>query len=196
MNFKKWIEGQGDNAFSATSSDDPELNGLTRQQHLKPPPLGNVSPRLKKYLGRGSRAVDKMFGKVQESAEKEQDYGGCMFFTDGKKVLLLKRSPYAEHAPGKWGLVCGHSIGEETPLATARREAGEEIGKVQGERIGTLGENNKYPVHIFKVKIPFECKLNDENDEWEWIRFEDLDDYDLHPLFKRSMDSYIKLVRQ
>jgi len=190
MNFKKWLEGQGDNALIPSMPNDPEMNGLSR-------PLGYVAPRLRRHNSKSSLRIDKSFlgSRVREANEKEQDHGGCMFFTDGKKVLLLKRSPYAEHAPGKWGLVCGHSIGEETPLATARREAGEEIGKVQGERIGTLGENNKYPVHIFKVKTPFECKLNDENDEWEWVRFEDLDDYDLHPLFKRSMDSYIEFIK-
>jgi 8-oxo-dGTP pyrophosphatase MutT (NUDIX family) len=185
MDFKQWLENSN-TSLVPTTSEDPELNGLSRK-------IDYIKPRLKK-TSIASKKIDRLFGKKIEES-KEQDYGGCSFFTDGERVLLLKRSPYAETAPNKWGLVCGHSQGDETALATARRESKEETGKKLGKRFGVLGENNKFPVYFFYVQSPFECKLDDENAEWEWVRFDDLGKYDLHPLLKRSIGKFVEYVR-
>lgn len=184
MHFKQWLENSN-TSLAPTQPEDPELNGLSRRVAYTKPTLKKTSPASKK--------IDKLYGKKIEEGVKEQDYGGCSFFTDGERVLLLKRSPYAETAPNKWGLVCGHSQDDESPLATARREAKEEIGKSVGKRFGVLGDG-KFPVFFFRVQSPFECKLDDENAEWEWVRFEDLGKYDLHPLLNRSIDKFLQYV--
>ena len=188
MNFKQWLEL--DSGLYPAKEGDPEMNGLSRG-------LAYVKPLIGIKPSKDAKRNAKLFGKrIREADEKkDHDYGGCIFYTDGERVLLLKRSSYSETAPDKWGLPGGHSKGEETPLATGRRESKEEIGKVQGKRFGVLGENNKFPVYFFSVKMPFECKLSEEHSEWEWVRFEDLNKYNLHPILKRSIGKFVQYVR-
>lgn len=188
MNFKQWLLEIGDVTLAPARVGDPEMNGLSRG-------VAYVKPNLKKSSP-ASKRINRLFGKRVDEVVKDLDFGGCSFFTDGERVLLLKRSPYAETAPNKWGLPCGHSQGDESALATARREAKEETGKKLGKRFGVLGEGNKFPVFFFHVESPFECKLDEENVEWEWVRFDDLGKFDLHPILKRSVGRFVEYVRE
>lgn len=130
------------------------------------------------------------FREFLESADEEHAAG--IFFTDGKSVLLLKRkAPCSE--PNTWGLPGGHAKQGECPLQTAKREVTEECGKVQGNKIGQLNER-KWTVFFFEVEKPFACRLSDEHSDWEWVEFNQLKDYRLHPEFKKQYKKYIDYV--
>ena len=190
-------EGQHDNSFAPAMKNDPELNGLNRG-------LGDFKPVVTRKKSKMSKKVARLFGKREwvvpekdkaPEGPKDLDYGACIFFSDGEKVLLLKRSPYAEKHPDVWGLPAGHAQEGETPLQTAKREAKEEVGRVEGQRIGMVGQRNKWITFFYKVKSPFEAKLNEEHTEFAWVRFEDLGDYHLHPFLKRQMDKFVAYVK-
>ena len=64
--------------------------------------------------------------------------GAGIFFTDGKKVLLLKRSGKGDNE-GTWGLPGGKIEGNESAIDAATREAkrtspGQEASVVPGKR--------------------------------------------------------------
>ena len=196
MDFKAWLENSM-NTLAPALKGDPEMNGLNRG-------LGTFKPVVTKKKSKLSKHVAKLFGKTEwimpekgkaPDQPKDMDYGACIFFSDGEKVLLLKRSPYAEHSPNTWGLPAGHAQEGETPLQTAQREAREEVGKVEGQRIGMMGEGNKWVTFFYKVKRPFEARLSEEHTEFIWARFEDLGNYPLHPLLKRQIDKYVTYVQ-
>ena len=113
-----------------------------------------------------------------------------IFFTDGESVLLLKRKPPCSH-PNTWGLPGGHAESDETALETAKREAEEECGRIEGKKIGKL-EQDKWTVFFYEVKKPFHCDLSSEHNAWRWINFKHLSEYKLHPEFKKQYRKYIK----
>ena len=132
--------------------------------------------------------------------------GGCRFgnrgagilFTDGKKVLLLKRAAPGDH-PNTWGQPGGKVEIGETYIDAAIREAKEECGKVKGHRIAQFEEKDglhRWMTYIYVVEKPFECELSDEHKMWKWYDLDRLDNVNLHPKFKENMDDYIRLIRK
>lgn len=184
MNFRDWLETA--RPYPAMP-DDPELNGLIRGlAHYKPPQ--------KRPGTRTSRKIQKLFGKKVEESSKST--GAGFVFTDGKSILLLLRSPHSGN-PNTWGLPAGHAKENETPLKTAIREAKEEIGKIKGDTFYKTTERNGRWVFFFnKVDKPFQCQLNAEHDQWEWVNFEDLDDKRLHPKLKKKIDNYVEQIKK
>lgn len=161
------------------ATNKPEYDsGLNRPQYYRPLKLKKKSK------------IDKLFG---EATKKTKPAAG-IFFTDGRSVLMLKRRPPGK-MPNCWGLPGGHSEGEETPFMTAQREVREECGKISGKKFGVL-TSGAWTCFFYKIPKFFPCKLSEEHDAWEWVRFEDLKKIQLHPQFKKQMRRYIVFVNR
>jgi len=124
--------------------------------------------------------------------------GAGIFFTDGRKVLLLKRSEKGDGF-GTWGLPGGKVEEGETDIDAAIREAKEECGRVAGQRFDDLQEKDgmhEWTTFFFRVEKPFRCRLSDEHSDWKWVKFKSLNDYELHPKLKENLDRHMKAVRK
>lgn len=139
-----------------------------------------------------------MWKRVGKNGEK---YWGSkaagIFFTDGEKVLVLKRSKKGDN-PGTWGLPGGKLEEKETFVDAARREAKEECGKIEGSRFEDLKQedgSHTWFTFFFKVKELFDCDLSDEHTDYKWLEIEDLKKYNLHPKFKKSLDRHLKVIK-
>lgn len=124
--------------------------------------------------------------------------GAGIFFTDGRRVLLLKRSEKGD-GYGTWGLPGGKVEEGETDIDAAMREAREECGEVAGQRFGDLSEKDgihEWTTFFFRVQKPFDCRLSDEHTDWKWIKFGSLDGYKLHPKLKENIDRHLRVVRK
>jgi 8-oxo-dGTP pyrophosphatase MutT (NUDIX family) len=122
--------------------------------------------------------------------------GAGIFFTDGEKVLLLKRSKKGDNG-GTWGLPGGKAQEGETILGTAMRESKEECGNVEGNRfdsLETVDGCHHWTTFFYQVNGPFDCKLSDEHTKWEWVSLDDLDAYDLHPKLSKEIGRYMKVI--
>lgn len=123
--------------------------------------------------------------------------GAGIFFTDGKKVLLLKRGE-GDHE-GKWGLPGGKIEEGESPIDAARRESREECGvSSKGSRFGDLCEQDGMHVwttFFFRVKRPFRCRLSHEHTEYRWVPLGEVADMDLHPSLKKNLDRHMSVAR-
>jgi 8-oxo-dGTP pyrophosphatase MutT (NUDIX family) len=124
--------------------------------------------------------------------------GAGIFFTDGKKVLLLKRGG-EERNKGTWGLPGGGVEEGESAIQAARRESVEECGRVQGRRFGSLVEkddDHEWTTFFFRIKKPFKCKLSDEHTDWKWFDLDDLHNLNLHPKFKKNMERHLSFLKK
>jgi len=121
-----------------------------------------------------------------------------IFFTDGKKVLLLKR---AENGPNKgtWCLPGGHVEKGESFLEGAIRESKEECGKCLGTKFEKLKEESEtyyWTSFFFKISKPFNCKLSKEHSDWHWFDFDELNKINLHPKLKNNLDKHLDIVKK
>ena len=139
-----------------------------------------------------------MWKRVGKNGAKYWGHKGAgIFFTDGKKVLLLKRSEKGD-GYNTWGLPGGKVEEGETDIDAAMREAKEECGKVKGQRFEDLKEidnRHHWTTFFFKVEKPFACKLSDEHTDYKWFKFDDLDTIKLHPKLKENLDRHLKIVK-
>jgi mutator protein MutT len=123
--------------------------------------------------------------------------GAGIIFTDGQKILLLRRAD-GDHR-NTWGQPGGKVEPGETPIDAAVRESKEECGVVTGSRIAQFEEKDgghQWTTYIYKIDKPFKCKLSHEHNKWKWFEFEELDNIDLHPKLKENIDLYIKRIKQ
>lgn len=123
--------------------------------------------------------------------------GAGIFFTDGRRVLLLKRSEKGDCA-GTWGIPGGKVEEGESLIDAAIREAKEECGRISGQRFEDLQEKDglhDWTTFFFKVDKPFECELSDEHTDYDWVDLDGLSGYKLHPKFKENMDRHLRVVK-
>lgn len=123
-----------------------------------------------------------------------------IFFTDGQKVLLLKRSEEGDHG-NTWALPGGKSKEGETEIGTAIRETKEETGldKIPGYRFDSLSSQNghqKFTAFLYRVPNPFDIEISHEHTDWEWVSLNDLKNKDLHPKFKENIPRYLQAIRK
>lgn len=123
-----------------------------------------------------------------------------ILFTDGEKILLLKRA----EGDGKntWGLPGGGAKGTETALETAKRETQEECGidEIPGNEFSQLTQEDSksswttflYSVNPSHVAV----KLSHEHSDWKWFEVADLGDATLHPKLKPQISAYLALIRR
>ena len=94
-----------------------------------------------------------------------------------RKVLLVRRSPSSDHAPGEWETVSGRVEFGESPIEAAMREALEETG-LKVEVLQPLDTFHFYRGNAREeaVGITFHCRvdsgelrLSDEHTEYAWV---------------------------
>ena len=94
-----------------------------------------------------------------------------------RKVLLVRRSPSSDHAPGEWETVSGRVEFGESPIEAALREAFEETG-LKVEVLQPLDTFHFYRGNAREeaVGITFHCRvdsgelrLSDEHTEYAWV---------------------------
>lgn len=120
---------------------------------------------------------------------------GLLVVSDGE-ILLLLRGPDSGN-PNTWGLPGGNQEKGETPIATALREATEELGQVIPNysikaEISTMrgkNRNKKFIVFVAEIspgdKKSFKPKLNEEHVEFQWFALSDIPGIpNLHPIVK------------
>lgn len=116
--------------------------------------------------------------------------GAGILFTDGEKVLVIKRA-MGNHK-NKWDFPGGGLKIGETALEGAKREAREEVGKVVGTRFAQL--NGKFTTFLFKIDKPFEVRLSKEHSDWKWADLRKVKD--LHPEIAKNIDFYVKTIEK
>jgi 8-oxo-dGTP pyrophosphatase MutT (NUDIX family) len=121
--------------------------------------------------------------------------GAGIIYTDGKQILLIKRSDKVRAYPYTWASAGGGIEEGESLNQTAERESREEIGTVKGKKIAEF-TNNQFAMFIYKVDKPFEVKLNQEHTESKWVDLDSVEDYKLHPDFKEGWPDYLKAIKK
>lgn len=121
-----------------------------------------------------------------------------ILYTDGEKVLLLKRSKIGGN-PFTWDLAGGRAEKGESAFQNAKRESKEEIGiSLRGTRIDRFKETSKnkaYTVFVYKVDKKFKCTLSDEHVDYKWIKIDDLDKFKITPKLENNIKKYVKTIK-
>jgi len=131
-------------------------------------------------------------GKNGDRYKGKRGAGVC--FTDGSKILLLKRSKGCDH-PGTWCIPGGRGKPGESDIDAAKREAKEECGSNSGQRFDSMSVKDgsfTWTTYFYKINAPFDCDLSDEHTDSKWVDIDEVESLDLHPKFKHSWPSYKK----
>lgn len=124
--------------------------------------------------------------------------GAAILFTDGSNVLLLKRSENSDHA-NTWCLPGGRAKENEVPLDTARREAKEESGSVEGSRFQHFHDkdgSHHFHTYLYAVSKPFDVKLSKEHTDSAWTPLNEVEKLKLHPKFKEAWPTYLRAIKK
>ncbi|MBI4636212.1 MAG: NUDIX domain-containing protein [Candidatus Rokubacteria bacterium] len=114
-------------------------------------------------------------------------------------VLLLRRSPAKDHAPGEWDVGSGRVRQGESPLEAVLREAKEETG-LSVDVIGPLDTFHFYRgrARAEAVGITFHCRatggeltVSPEHDEARWVPIEQLLDLDCADWMRRCFAAFL-----
>lgn len=157
--------------------------GITREEVF--PTISDVFSEQFHRLGKGGT---KYWGRL----------GGGIIFTDGEKVLLLKRDDSSDYA-GHWCIPGGKAKEGEAPLDVARREAKEECGTVEGQRFGHFHDKDgahHFHTYLMAVEKPFDVRLSKEHDASEWTALNKVEGMKLHPKFKDAWPGYLRAIKK
>ena len=118
---------------------------------------------------------------------------------ESQTILLQERAPWT-HGGQTWALPGGARDSHETPIETALRELGEELG-LASESIEILNNTVlfdhgvwKYHTIIAKLTNFVEIVHNEESLSSNWVSLTDVESYDLHPAFKFSWKELSRLI--
>ena len=125
--------------------------------------------------------------------------GAAIMFTDGRSLLLLKRSEGSNQ--GAWDLPGGGARDNETDIGTAIKETKEETGldSIPGYRFESFVSydgRKKFTVFLYRVSEQFTVDVNEEHSDWEWVSIEDLSNKELHPKLEDNLPRYLKAIRR
>jgi 8-oxo-dGTP pyrophosphatase MutT (NUDIX family) len=118
---------------------------------------------------------------------------GVLFISPEDKILLLRRAG-KDHV-GEWALPGGGIEDGETSEEAARREFEEEAGhKFKGHLIpATRRKKNGVDFTTFMAHAePFQPKLNDEHDGYQWVSRKEALKEKLHPGVKDTLETLEK----
>lgn len=123
-----------------------------------------------------------------------------IIFTDGSKLLLLRRSEAGDHG-STWGIPGGKGKDGETDIGTAIREAKEETGldAIPGYRFDSAITQNgrqKFTAFFYRVPSTFDVVLSHEHTAYDWVPLEGLADKALHPKFEEQLPRYLDVIRR
>lgn len=120
-----------------------------------------------------------------------------ILFTDGKRLLLLKRA--SGGSQDTWAFPGGRLDDGESPLEAAIREAKEEIGQAPGKKFASFTHVDgkiEYTTFMFAVDEPFEVELNHEHSKSKWVKLRKVKEYKLFPAISESMEKYIETIEK
>jgi 8-oxo-dGTP pyrophosphatase MutT (NUDIX family) len=120
--------------------------------------------------------------------------GAGILFTDGIKILLLKRSEKGDNY-GTWCLPGGGVEKGETPIIAAKRESIEECGKLKGKKFEKIKHSDNWTTFFFKINKTFLCNLSDEHSDYKWFDLNELNKINLHPKLKKSINQYLNIIK-
>ena len=121
-----------------------------------------------------------------ERADSRRGFLVCVVFVIERagQVLLLRRSPAKDHAPGEWETGSGGILSGEAPQAAAVREAREETG-LDVDIVDVIDAFHFYRgvARRETIGITFHCragagdvKLSEEHDAARWVPLAGLSD--------------------
>jgi 8-oxo-dGTP pyrophosphatase MutT (NUDIX family) len=124
--------------------------------------------------------------------------GAGIVFTDGKKILLLQRSPKSDH-PGYWCIPGGKANENESPIDCAVRESKEECGSAEGIRFAQFHDRDgghHFHTFLYSVMKPFEVRLSDEHSDSAWVPIDEVKKMKLLPKFAESFPAYLRAIKK
>lgn len=124
-----------------------------------------------------------------------------ILFTDGKSILLLKRSEKEEKNKNKWSIPGGKGHIDEDAMEVAEREVREETGlkTIPGKKFASFSRNNdifRFTTFLYLVDKQFSVTLSKEHSDFKWIPISDLKKFDLHPKFSDQLPKFLKAIRK
>jgi 8-oxo-dGTP pyrophosphatase MutT (NUDIX family) len=124
--------------------------------------------------------------------------GGGILFTDGKKILLLKRDGDSDNK-GRWGIPGGRARENETPIEVAKRETKEECGSCEGVQFGHYQDvdgDHHFHTFLFAIKKPFDVEISKEHDDYKWASIKKIEEMRLHPRLKKAWPELLKAIKK
>lgn len=126
--------------------------------------------------------------------------GAGILFTDGKQILLLKRSEDSDN-PGTWGIPGGGARDGESSIANAVRETKEECGleSIPGSRSESLEQQDgrfQWTTFLYTVPEPFDVTMSHEHQASKWADLNSLSELHLHPKFKDELPRLLRAIRR
>lgn len=123
-----------------------------------------------------------------------------IIFTDGKQILLLKRTGDCDHS-GTWAPPGGKNKEGETDIGAATRESREEAGldSIPGYRFNSLVTKNgkqKFTTYFYHIEKPFDVNISHEHSSFKWTNISDLPSMELHPKFKNNLPECLQIIRK
>ena len=130
----------------------------------------------------------------------------CPLITNKEKEYLLCKMPHTQGTfPGKWGLPGGGVEANETILDALKREIREEVGDkliISSIKPWTFRDdfaNKLYPngdiEEVYMIYLIFDCVaenktviLNEEFEEFAWVKANDIINYDLNRATKITFE--------
>jgi 8-oxo-dGTP pyrophosphatase MutT (NUDIX family) len=111
------------------------------------------------------------------------------------RVLMLRRSPTKDHAPGEWEPGSGRVESGEAPIEAVRREAREETGlDVDVLEVVDTFHYYRGPAREETIAIAFHCRavggelrLSPEHDALEWVPLDRIEDLPVSESLRGSL---------
>jgi len=114
--------------------------------------------------------------------------GAGILFTDGQKILLLKRATKGNHFES-WCIPGGKVEQGESTIDAAKREAIEECGNFEGYRFGDYEDIDgrfRFTTFFYAIDKPFKVSISDEHSDSVWVNIDEVENLKLHSSFKES----------
>jgi ADP-ribose pyrophosphatase YjhB (NUDIX family) len=149
----------------------------------------------------GKSSKHEFSGKIpicKKCEEKANRMAAGILFTNGDKILLLKRDGNSDHA-GTWCIPGGRANANEQPIETAKRETKEECGHLEGYQFAHFHNqfgNRHFYTYLYVIKKPFDCELSKEHVSYKWVSLNKVEEMKLHPRFKESWKDYLKAIQK